>query len=83
MLLSPPSFQQSLTQRISKFAGLCGGLLLGVNVGIFANVALTLAAERVVITYGIFQETFSVKDMQTFAETGELSRLRRFQLRIA
>ncbi len=82
-MLSPQFFQRSLTQGVSKFAWLCGGLLLGVNVGILGNVTPTLAAERVVITYGIFQETFLVKDMTTFAETGELSRLRQFQLRVA
>ncbi|PSB18584.1 hypothetical protein C7B65_14920 [Phormidesmis priestleyi ULC007] len=82
-MLSPQFFQRSLTQGVSKFAWLCGGLLLGANVGILGNVTPTLAAERVVITYGIFQETFLVKDMTTFAETGELSRLRQFQLRVA
>lgn len=49
----------------------------------FAHGTPTLAAERVILTYGPLQEQFSIQDMQTFAETGELSRLRQFQLRVA
>ncbi|UBF30030.1 alpha/beta hydrolase (plasmid) [Kovacikia minuta CCNUW1] len=82
-MLSLQSFQRSLIQRVSRFVGLSGVLLLGVNIGVLGPAVPTLAAERVILTYGIFQEQFSVQDMQTFAETGELSRLRQFQLRIA
>ncbi|MBV8883883.1 MAG: alpha/beta hydrolase [Chroococcidiopsidaceae cyanobacterium CP_BM_RX_35] len=83
MLLSPQSFQRLLTQGTSKLAWFSGVLLMGVSAGIFSHATPTLAAERVIFRYGILQESFSVKDMQTFAETGELSRLRRFQLRVA
>lgn len=45
--------------------------------------APTLAADRVILTYGFFQETFSVQDMQSFVETGQLAPVREFQLRLA
>ncbi|QZZ19791.1 alpha/beta hydrolase [Leptothermofonsia sichuanensis E412] len=83
MLLSFQFFQRSLTQGASRFTQLTGALLLGVGAGILANGTPTLAAERVILTYGVLQEQFSIQDMQTFAETGELSRLRQFQLRVA
>ncbi|MBV9390047.1 MAG: alpha/beta hydrolase [Chroococcidiopsidaceae cyanobacterium CP_BM_ER_R8_30] len=83
MLLSSQSFQRLLTQGTSKVAWLSSVLLMGVSVGIFSHATPTLAAERVIFRYGILQESFSVEDMQTFAQTGELSRLRRFQLRVA
>ncbi|MGV0028592.1 alpha/beta hydrolase [Phormidesmis priestleyi] len=78
-MLRSPQYLRLLT---SKFAWFGSVLLMGVSAGI-GHIAPAQAAERVILRYGIFQETFSVQDMQTFAETGELSRVRRFQLRVA
>lgn len=58
-------------------------LLVGVSAGIFGHTTPTLAADRVILRYGFFQETFSVEDMQAFVETGNLAPVRQFQLRLA
>ncbi|MBW4554423.1 MAG: alpha/beta hydrolase [Trichormus sp. ATA11-4-KO1] len=42
-----------------------------------------LAAERVVLKYGIFRETISVEELATFAATGELSRSLRVNFALA
>ncbi|MEH2180129.1 alpha/beta hydrolase [Nostoc sp.] len=41
------------------------------------------AAERLVLKYGIFRESFSVEELSTFAQTGELSGLLRVNLALA
>ncbi len=58
-------------------------LFAGISAGIISHAAPTLAADRVIVRYGFFQETFSVQDMQKFVETGELAPVRQFQLRLA
>lgn len=83
MLPSIQYFRRSLTQGLSRFAWFSGALLLGISAGTLGSMTPTLAAERIILTYGSLQEPFSVQDMKTFAETGELSRLRQFQLRVA
>lgn len=83
MMLFLTHFQQSFYQSAAKLTLLSKALLIGFSVGTFGYIAPTLAAERIILTYGPFQEPFSVEAMQTFAETGELSRLRQFQLRVA
>jgi hypothetical protein len=82
MLFSLRYLQRLLAQDALKVASLSGILLLSVNVGVLGWAAPTRAAERVILTYGALQEPFSVEDMKTFAATGELSRLRQFQLRV-
>ncbi|GAP98978.1 hypothetical protein NIES2104_55350 [Leptolyngbya sp. NIES-2104] len=57
--------------------------MVGLGAGVFSYATPTLAAERVILKYGIFQETFSVEDMQKFVETGQLVPVRQFQLRLA
>ena len=42
-----------------------------------------LAAEQVVLKYGIFRESISVQELSTFAETGELSRSLRVNFALA
>ncbi len=42
-----------------------------------------LAAEQVVLKYGIFRESISVEELATFAETGELSRSLRVNFALA
>ncbi len=42
-----------------------------------------LAAEQVVLKYGIFRESISVEELSTFAETGELSRSLRVNFALA
>lgn len=75
-------FQPLLAQYTSKASLLSGFLVLGISAGVAGWVAPGQAAERVILTYGVLQEPFSVEDMKKFAETGELSRLRQFQLRV-
>ncbi len=43
----------------------------------------TFAAQRVVLEYGIFRESLSVKELSTFAQTGELSSSLRVNLALA
>ena len=56
-----------------------GGLLLKSLAGFIAAASIfttgerTLAAESVVLRYGLFEESVSVSDLSTFAETGEQS----------
>lgn len=83
MMFSLTHLQQLFSQSASKLTLLSRVLIAGISVGALGYVAPTLAAERIILTYGPFQEPFSVENMQTFAETGELSRLRQFQLRVA
>ncbi|BAU10928.1 hypothetical protein LEP3755_14200 [Leptolyngbya sp. NIES-3755] len=66
---------------ISKW--LKGTLLAGISTGVVSYAVPSIAAERVILTYGFFQETFSIQDMQTFVETGQLAPVRQFQLRLA
>ncbi|MEH2176342.1 alpha/beta hydrolase [Nostoc sp.] len=42
-----------------------------------------LAAERVVLKYGIFRESLSVEEISTFAQTGELSGLLKVNVALA
>lgn len=58
-------------------------IVVGISAVVLGYVAPTLAAEKVILKYGIFQETFSVEDMQAFVETGKLAPVRQFQLRLA
>lgn len=58
-------------------------LLVGISASVMSHATPTLAAERVILTYGFFQETFSVEDMQAFVKTGQLAPVRQFQLRLA
>lgn len=50
---------------------------------IFFLGAPALAAERVVLRYGILRESVSVEELSTFAETGELSRSLRVNFALA
>jgi hypothetical protein len=83
MLTSCSFFQRLLSQGASRLIGLSSVLLLGTTVGTLGYVAPTLAAQRVILTYGPLQEPFSIKDMRVFAETGQLDSLRQRQLRLA
>lgn len=56
-------------------------LLVSASILLFSSSAL--AADRVVLKYRIFSESIPVKELSTFAETGELSTLLRVNLALA
>ena len=56
-----------------KFLSLRWALVLMASGGILLSSSSAIAAERVVLKYGIFRQSLSVKDLSTFTETGELS----------
>jgi len=59
-------------------------LVLIASIGIlFSSTTSTLAAERVVLKYRILRQSLSIKELTTFAETGELSRPLRVNLALA
>jgi hypothetical protein len=68
---------------LSKFAKFGSALLVSFSASIFSHTAPTLAAERIVLRYGMLEEPFSVADMHAFVKTGELTPLRQFQFRLA
>jgi len=55
-------------------------LVLVVSAGLLLSSSNALAADQVVLKYRIFHESISVKDLSTFAETGQLSTLLRVNL---
>ena len=48
-------------------------LQLGVGLGVLLHGTGAIAAERVVLKYGVLQRSVSVDELSTFAETGEAS----------
>lgn len=56
-------------------------LLVSASILLFSSSAL--AADRVVLKYRIFSESIPVKELSTFAETGELSTLLRVNFALA
>jgi hypothetical protein len=54
-----------------------------VSAGVLLSSTSAFAAERVVLKYRIFSESIPVKELSTFAETGELSKLLRVNLNLA
>ena len=54
-----------LVLRLALFSGLCAAILL--------SSSSVFAADQVVLKYRIFRESLSVKELSSFAETGELS----------
>lgn len=59
------------------------GLVLVVNTSILLFSSSAIAAEQVVLKYRIFRESLSVKELSTFAETGELSKSLRINFALA
>lgn len=58
--------------RLPRFL-LHGGLLLTAGMGAILYSTTGLAAEKVTLRYGIFQESLSVAELTRFAETGDPS----------
>lgn len=59
------------------------GLVLVVSTSILLFGSSAIAAEQVVFKYRIFRESISVKELSTFAETGELSKSLRINFALA
>lgn len=56
---------------------------LAISLGIFCPAIEAIAAEKVVLKYGIVRASVSVDDLTELAETGEASRSLKFYLRLA
>jgi hypothetical protein len=65
------------------FLSLHGAFFLFISICLLLPGFGVKAAEQVVLRYRIFQETLSVEELSTFAETGELSRSLRINLALA
>jgi len=65
------------------FLSLRRALVLMAIASIFLSSTSAVAAEQVVLKYRIFRQSISVKELTTFAETGELSSSLRLKLALA
>ena len=65
------------------FLSLPCSLVLVAITGILLLDTNAIATEQVVLKYGIFSESLAVKDLTTFAETGELSSSLRINFALA
>ncbi|WP_442944463.1 alpha/beta hydrolase [Nostoc sp.] len=63
--------------------GLCRVLVLVSIICLLFLSTPAFAAERIVLKYGIFRESLSVKELSTFAQTAELSGLLKVNLALA
>lgn len=66
-----------------KFLGLRRALVLISSTCLLLLSTPVLAAEQIVLKYGIFRESLSAQELSTFAQTGELSRSLRVNLALA
>ena len=57
--------------KLSFLKHILPGFLLGLTASVLMGGTRAVAAERVVLTYGPIQAPIKVKDLKTFAETGE------------
>jgi Alpha/beta hydrolase of unknown function (DUF1400) len=69
MSLTIQSFSHWCTRRASQFIGAGGALVI--SAGVILSGSRVVAAENVIITYGLFNETVSVESLRTLVETGE------------
>lgn len=63
------SFFQWCAQRASQSIGIAGAV--AISAGVLLSGSRANAAEDIVLTYGIFNETISVESLRTLVETGE------------
>lgn len=69
MVLTLPSFFQWCARRASSSIGMAGAV--AISAGVLMASPRANAAENIVLTYGIFNETISVESLRTLVETGE------------
>ncbi|MGK7876255.1 MAG: alpha/beta hydrolase [Xenococcaceae cyanobacterium] len=82
MSFSFPSLPSWLRQPLSKLLSQGGILLLGAGAGVLFGSASAFASEEIILTYGPFAQSVAVKDLETFAETGQMSPSIRFLVNI-
>lgn len=73
----------SLPRTLILIAAFSGILLSSSNVMPLWGLREAIAAEQVVLKYRVFRESISVKELSTFAETGELSTSLRINFALA
>lgn len=74
---------QFLSKRLSRVFTVSVGILLFSSSMFLFEPQVANAAEQVVLKYRIFRQSISVKELSTFAETGELSKSLRINLALA
>ncbi|MEM9539057.1 MAG: alpha/beta hydrolase [Cyanobacteria bacterium P01_E01_bin.42] len=75
---SPLKYLRQKTAKMLAAGGMC---LVGVGAGFLIGTPPTEAAEEIVFTYGPIQQSFDVKNLEAFVETGEVARDVRVLLR--
>lgn len=69
MSFAIPSFSHWCVRRASQIIGVGGAVAIALGVSLPGSRAV--AAENVILTYGVFNETISVESLKTLVETGE------------
>ena len=65
---------KSLGEKTGKLLSVGGMCLLGIGASCFLGTPRAEAAEEIIFTYGALQQSFEVKNLETFVETGEVAR---------
>jgi hypothetical protein len=68
------SLPQKLLQKTVKIFSVGGMCLLGTGASLLLGTPRTEAAEQIVVSYGPIQQSFKVKNLEAFVETGEIAR---------
>ena len=74
--------QKLLRSVLKSSRGVCHTALLalGATMVLLTNLKPTVAAEKVIFTYGLVSQSVSIEELEAFAATGEVSRSLRFLL---
>lgn len=73
---------QRQNQGISPFVGMGAALLIG-GMGVLGSATRSIAADKLVFTFGPIGDSVTIEELQRYAETGEVPRTLRPYLRFA
>jgi len=71
-----------LVGRIPKAVGFSSVVLIGLSVGVIAPPPPAVAAEKLIFTFGILGDSVTVKELEIFAETGQVPTMLRPYLKL-